>query len=421
MARTRSDNLPAYTQMHKGSIRFIREIPADLITVVGKRNFTKTLYTTCAKEAAKRIHTAMVEYDNLIARYRNVPLFRGRPGTNQAAIIAHYHSVDAVTETSIPVNALDAPTVSFAELVELWGDTSIPSKSLKARHDANAAWNRLTGIVGQRNPSTVSKADIVALRDSLVRSGSVKGGTIRNIIKNLAIVFQYALESDRLPANPARGVPLNFEDDSTPTADYTRDETTLILTLARQETDPVTRWCSLLAYFTSCRIGDIVGSAASAIQVIDGTHCLVLTNATRMPGERFKTGSRSERAIPLHPQIIAEGFLAYVSTLPEGSALFPTLRVSRDGKRSERATDKMSDFIQKTCGITMERNGEVVKPDHSFRHTFSTEARLAGIPEDVHHYIEGRSNPGKRVGRGYGAYAISLLAEAIGKLHNPLA
>jgi hypothetical protein len=58
---------------------------------------------------------------------------------------------------------------------------------------------------------------------------------------------------------------------SDPKRGYSEAEARLILEAAELETDPVRRWLPLLACWTGTRIGEIVGSKASAIRRSEGS------------------------------------------------------------------------------------------------------------------------------------------------------
>jgi hypothetical protein len=101
---------------------------------------------------------------------------------------------------------------------------------------------------------------------------------------------------------------------------------------------------------------------------------------------------------------------------------FPELKQDRDGKRSDDAGDKMGEFIRDVCEIA----DPLVKPAHSFRFTFSTEASRHNangevlISEQIVDQIEGHKPAGKKISRGYVAMPVATLAAAIEKLPNPL-
>jgi integrase len=72
-------------------------------------------------------------------------------------------------------------------------------------------------------------------------------------------------------------------------------------------------WLPLLALFAGARLNELASLRASDVahNEIIGTQCIFI-KAEKRSGKRLKT-EQSERFVPLHPQLIATGFLGYVS------------------------------------------------------------------------------------------------------------
>jgi integrase len=71
--------------------------------------------------------------------------------------------------------------------------------------------------------------------------------------------------------------------------------------------------------------------------------------------------------------------------------------------------DWLADYFRGKLDVAHE-----VKALHAFRHTFKTQARLAGIPKDVADIINGHSSGD--VSGSYGEYPLSMLKEALDKI-----
>ena len=105
------------------------------------------------------------------------------------------------------------------------------------------------------------------------------------------------------------------------------------------------------------------------------------------------------RSVPIHSAVMAEGFGAYVASLPPG-LLFATVKLDRDGRAGNNASHTLNAWLNE-IGITDPR-----LVFHSWRHTFKTMAR-AVMTEELHDAITGHSSGS--VGRGYGVYSMSVL------------
>jgi integrase len=128
--------------------------------------------------------------------------------------------------------------------------------------------------------------------------------------------------------------------------------------------------------------------------------------------KRLKTNS-SRRTVPLHPELVRLGFLAYVKKrIDDGGKdvpLFPLLRPGPAGGVAE-AWSKWFGRYTRSIGIT-------TSVFHSFRHSFKDALRASGAGEDINDALTGHS--GGNVGRTYGAkdsvrrYGLKRLAEAV--------
>src|SRR6516164_6932192 len=119
---------------------------------------------------------------------------------------------------------------------------------------------------------------------------------------------------------------------------------------------------------------------------IEGIPCLHIRLDYR-PRQASLKNENSARTVPLHPAIVAEGFLGYVKTLGSNGPLFPNLVPDRFGKRAGTGTKRSGRWIRgRTVGITDTR----IAPSHSWRHRFETKVRDLNIREDISNRLTGR-------------------------------
>ena len=135
-------------------------------------------------------------------------------------------------------------------------------------------------------------------------------------------------------------------------------------------------------------------------------------------GVRSIKNEDSRRDIPLHPALVAEGFLVHVHALPNGSPLFPDIRPDAVfGRRGTTAQKKVSRWLRQTLGIKDTR----VAPNHSWRHWFVTACRKAQLQIEVRSALTGHSAKLDE-SAGYGAAMgtlIDVLAAAIAQVSCP--
>ena len=171
-------------------------------------------------------------------------------------------------------------------------------------------------------------------------------------------------------------------------------------------------WLPLLALFTGARLNELASLKAADVAHSDliRAHCIYI-KADKRSGKRLKT-EQSERFVPLHPQLIATGFLEYLSdqTSERGANawLFPKVAPGTTGKAA------FSKWFGRYIGAHGITDGS--KVFHSFRHSFVDALRLAGVGKEINIALVGHSDPS--VNDKYGAKDKAIrfrhrLAEAI--------
>ena len=171
-------------------------------------------------------------------------------------------------------------------------------------------------------------------------------------------------------------------------------------------------WLPLLALFTGARLNELASLKASDVahNEIIGANCFFI-KAEKRSGKRLKT-QQSERFVPLHPQLVASGFLQFVADQQAergaNAWLFPQVAPGTTGKA---AFSKWFGRYIGAHGITDSK-----KVFHSFRHTFVDALRLAGVGNEINIALLGHTDP--NVHDKYGAKDKAVrfrhrLAEAI--------
>ena len=174
-------------------------------------------------------------------------------------------------------------------------------------------------------------------------------------------------------------------------------------------------WLPLLALLIGGRLNELASLKAADVAHSDviGAQCIFI-KAEKRSGKRLKT-EQSERFVPVHPQLIAAGFLEYVSkrkTDHSGNAwLFSDVAPGTNGKA---AFSKWFGRYIGAQGIT-----DSSKVFHSFRHSFVDALRLAGVPGEIIIALVGHTDT-SMTGR-YGAKDKAIrfrhrLAEAIASM-----
>jgi integrase len=147
-----------------------------------------------------------------------------------------------------------------------------------------------------------------------------------------------------------------------------------------RKTQPTRFWVPALALFTGARAGEICQLRVEDVVEVGDVSCLNLTvfDATgrRVAGKRLKTPS-SERYVPLHPELLAAGFLAFVEGRQADARLFPDLEPGPSGNYSHALSKWFGGYLDR---VGLSEPGLVF---HSFRHGFRNACRDAEVGDET--------------------------------------
>jgi integrase len=164
-------------------------------------------------------------------------------------------------------------------------------------------------------------------------------------------------------------------------------------------------WLPLLLYYTGARLEEVAQLAARDVCCDEGVYYLNILNKDDEDdeGKGVKTDG-SRRDVPLHPDLIALGFVDYAKSVPQEGQLFPSLKKSPAGYYGTNFAKRWARYLRGTVGLA-----STAHPCHGFRHTFKTLCRAAEIDEDVQDAITGHLGE-NRVARSYGEMPLTRLA-----------
>lgn len=291
-----------------------------------------------------------------------------------------------------PAPVAAAANVSFGSLLDGYGLEN--QRNARARYDRERTLERLKAFLGHDDAARVTADDAIRFKDARVRQ--VANATVRNDLSELSGIWRWAVRNRKVAANPFLGIspPKSRGGGKRTRVPYDEDDARRILEAARRETG-LLRWLPWLLCFTGARIGELAQAAKADLAQRDGG-LWVLRIHGEAEGNTLKT-LHSERLVPLHHALVAEGFVQYVTALPAGSRLWPKLKPNMHGLFGDYASKEHGRWVRGTVGITDTRKD----PAHAWRHRFEDEARRAHIPQDVRDGILGHHNP-KNEGEGYG-------------------
>ena len=231
-------------------------------------------------------------------------------------------------------------------------------------------------------------------------------------------VFGWAVDQKLISHNPFDGVriPVPRKSSNRDTKAFAGEEVRIILRAAsavmkpRLPREAATRWLPWIRAYTGARPGEITQLRGADVVEQEGIHAIYITP------EAGSTKTGRARRVPLHEQIVAQGFLEFVKSSGRGP-LFYTERKGRDIEEAttnprRRPATSVRVYVAswvRDQGIT----DPEVRPNHAWRHTFKQRGSRYGMREHVLDVICGHTPA--YVGRGYNVPTLSDMAEELKK------
>jgi integrase/transposase len=303
-----------------------------------------------------------------------------------------------------PSMASEIKTVD--DLVKVWMPSDPPASAAHRKYWISHI-NGFCDFVGQRGPRLVTRDDAFRWRDQLILSGMTARTAHYGRVAALRALFQYAVHANVVSENPFTNVIFRYDPRPFQRRGFSTAEARTILAATLQSFDrqlPYTRalrrWVPWLCAFTGARAGEVVQLRRQDVQEIDGIPFMVIDP------EAGPVKGYVGRKVPLHPQLVEDGFLDFVRTRPEGY-----LFADEDGTLHRFAVvGYLGKWIRK-LGV----GDKKAAPLHSFRHRFKSVAREVGIGREYHEAITGH-RAGRTRGDDYGEVPLSALYREIRKL-----
>lgn len=235
---------------------------------------------------------------------------------------------------------------------------------------------------GSARAATVTVHEVEQWRDTLFKTDTQK--TVRNKIATVRTILKWGhrqtkgkmfpkgfpLEHLELPANP--------ETDTTGKA-YTVRQAQKVLKAARKQEKPFLRWVPWLLAYTGARINEIAPLERQDVFKL-GKNWFIHIHPDDDDSDT-KTGrttkSSKGRKVPIHPDVISEGFIDFVEKIESGR-IFPDPRIDQN----------VRDWIRE---VAMKREKEAPAPNHGFRHLWEDLRRMK-LDHGAALYIAGRAS-----------------------------
>ena len=277
----------------------------------------------------------------------------------------------------------------------------------------------LAEFLNSKPITEISRKDISEFAVHLMATGN-SPVTSKQKVGILKTIFNSAINQELLDKNPTDHFKLPHKRSHKPRVGFTPEDLTRIFEspIYTQGYLPLGGgkiacfWLPLLALYTGARIEELAQLQVTDVKHDRGLgHYLSISDLANPSAQLKNTHSR--RNIPLHPVLIACGFLDHVRSREHGY-LFPDLKINPRGKRSGYFSNWFSGYLRKKVGIADTR-----KVFHSFRHTFKDLCRKHGIEEAVHDALTGHKSPSASRGYGNDEFPLEPLFTAIARYDVP--
>lgn len=314
--------------------------------------------------------------------------------------------------------ARQAASVDVMALFERYA--AVPGRNPKTMAQWRPYLQKLVVFTGLSDASQLTPGHIRDWRNHLrdiqrFRGRSLSASTINgSYLAAVNVVFGWAVDDGVLAENPALGVkPVKLP--SKPVGRsraMTDEEAATILTaslLGRVGSEGVDfvnakRWIPWILCYTGARVNEITQLRKQDVRQVAGIPCIAITP------DAGRVKSKRARIVPVHPDLVRQGFLDFVADRSDGPLFFnPAKRRSDNAinRQANRLGSKLAEWVR-GLGVT------APQPNHAWRHRFVNSATRYRLTERASEAITGHSS-GKQH-RAYGDNEVDILLEQISKL-----
>ncbi|WP_028199591.1 site-specific integrase [Paraburkholderia fungorum] len=447
--------------LRRGSRYYIRRrVPLDLVRIVGKSEIVRALGTSDPTEARRLCRIESVKFDQEWQALRDAPVSprpagwdiaaRSREEAEEHEYYFRHVKDEGVEEAEAEAfeDAVQRTAAVLREAHKLAGIPQPVKQSRAMRHDVTPklllpdlcdSWEREKApaprsarfvrlVIGRFREAcgplpvqSIIRAHVLAFRDWLTAQGQSPVNTNKQLT-GLGTLLNFATAAGTIEANPVKGVKVTAKRTAAATRQPFEAHHLRVFFAAagRNRSSAVDGrlpaaakyWLPWLQLFTGARVEELAQLAPSDVTEVTFTDSTgkdrtspVLRITDAGEGQGVKTAG-SVRTVPLHPELIRRGFVAFARSRDGHPRLFG-LKPAPDGHESTGYVKWLSRFLRQVVGITDKR-----LTGHSFRHGFAAACRACRLPENETAALMG--HVGGSVHRRYGgAYPLAPLVETM--------
>lgn len=297
---------------------------------------------------------------------------------------------------------------------------AIPGRSAKTVAQWRPYVTKLIAFLGDDNALTVTHDRLTAWRNHLRDETKYKGKPLSaktingSYLGAVGALFVWAKGDGLIDRNPMLEVTKVHlpRQPKLRGKEFTSAEVRLILGASRhaitsregQELRNAKRWVPWLMAYSGARVNEITQLRKEDIFQQDGVPVM------RFTPEAGTIKAKSLRLVPLHRDLIDQGFLGFVNERRDGPLFYDPAKRRSDSainRQANRLGSKLAAWVR-SLGI------KGVKPNHAWRHLFNTLAVRHEIDHRATMAMLGHSSG--NVNQQYGSVQIDVLARELDKL-----
>ena len=203
---------------------------------------------------------------------------------------------------------------SRGDLIAKWAKWRKPRP--KTVYETRRIMRKLTEFVGFDDLARLTKADVERWLEHLDDTGAAPK-TLEGHLLTLKTLANFAVEKDMIFDNPIAKI--RYRAKANPRKKiraYTNGEARTVLAAARLQQRDYMQWLPWLACFTGARLDEIAAADVRDVERVGRYWVLNIRLDYRAEDASIKTEC-SHRRVPLHEQLLVEGFLTYVRICPK--------------------------------------------------------------------------------------------------------
>jgi len=279
---------------------------------------------------------------------------------------------------------IPAALVSLTGLVEdWWQEAKGAGRAVSTYESYKGTMARFVAFLKHDDALAVTPDDVVRFKDHRLAEGVSPKTVGDSDVAGLRAICKWAVGNKKLPINPVVGIQVvRKKAVKTRGKEFTEEEAKAVLAHSLNHKGRETpklkaakRWVPWVCAYSGARVGEIVQLRKEDIRQValgntSGGSLWVMT----ITPEANTVKDKEVREVVLHDHLIAQGFVAFVTSAPSGY-LFLTPRKKDGAVRGvwQSGKNRLREFVREVV------KDERVQPNHAWRHTFKTIWPAAGF------------------------------------------